>query len=129
MDRHGRTTVVPLSRRISRRISNTLNVESTCETGRPVSEMIRSIVVASPPITESTCCSNSFSSSFRRMVNHLVTSQNCGNNAIFLGTVAVSVASGRGVALVVCLPQVGRNVLRILVSVVSSGWCRCLYAA
>ena len=63
IDRHSRTTVVPLSRRINRRISNTLNVESTCETGKPVSEMIRSIEAASPPIAARTCCSNSFSSS------------------------------------------------------------------
>ena len=60
---YGRMTVVPLSRRINRRISKTLMVESTCETGRPVSETIWSIGVASPPIAESTCCSNSFKSS------------------------------------------------------------------
>ena len=35
VDHHGRTTVVPLSRRISRRISNTLNVESTCWSAAP----------------------------------------------------------------------------------------------
>ena len=37
---YGRTTVVPLSRRTSRRISSTLIVASTCGTGRPVWAMI-----------------------------------------------------------------------------------------
>ena len=60
---YGRMTVVPLSRRIKRRISSTLMVESTCETGRPVSETIWSIGVASPWIAARTCCSNSFKSS------------------------------------------------------------------
>ena len=40
---YGRITVVPLSRRIRRRISNTLSVESTCGTGRPLSATIWSI--------------------------------------------------------------------------------------
>ena len=58
-----RATVVPLRRRIRRRISSTLSVESTADTGRPVSATIWSIGVASLPMAESTCCSNSFSSS------------------------------------------------------------------
>ena len=60
---YNRTTVEPLRRRIRRRISKTLTVASTCGTGRPVSAMMLSTGVASPPIADRTFCSCSFNSS------------------------------------------------------------------
>jgi hypothetical protein len=45
MDRHGRATVAPLRRRIKRRISSMLRVESTWATKKSMSEAIVSVTV------------------------------------------------------------------------------------
>ena len=52
---HARTTCVPLVRRISRRISSTLIVESTRWIGRPQAAAIASIDVGAVSIAASTC--------------------------------------------------------------------------
>jgi hypothetical protein len=46
VDHQGRATVVPLSRRTSRRISKTLSVERTCCTGKTRQSSIASLAVA-----------------------------------------------------------------------------------